>query len=141
MAVTRADRITSTTVKDQIYSDFLADLVPHPVSKDILRFVNEHAVIRSIKNLVLTGKGERLYQPDIGGDINKMLFEPMMESTAEIISKYIQETIDNYEPRAKVLDVSVVPDYNNNLYLVTMTFMIINKEDPVTINITLDRVR
>jgi len=141
MAITRADRITTTTVQDQIYSDFLTDMVPHPVSKDVLRFVNEHAVIRSIKNLVMTDQGERLYQPDLGSNIKRMMFEPMVESTAEIISQYIQETIDVYEPRAKVLDISVVPDYNNNLYAVTLSFMIINKEDPVTLNITLDRVR
>jgi phage baseplate assembly protein W len=141
MAITRADRITTTTVQDQIYSDFLTDMVPHPVSKDVLRFVNEHAVIRSIKNLVMTDQGERLYQPDLGSNIKRMMFEPMIESTAEIISQYIQETIDVYEPRAKVLDISVVPDYNNNLYAVTLSFMIINKEDPVTLNITLDRVR
>jgi phage baseplate assembly protein W len=141
MAITRADRITTTTVQDQIYSDFLTDMVPHPVSKDVLRFVNEHAVIRSIKNLVMTDQGERLYQPDLGSNIKRMMFEPMVESTAEIISQYIQETIDVYEPRAKVLEISVVPDYNNNLYAVTLSFMIINKEDPVTLNITLDRVR
>lgn len=141
MAITRADRITTTTVQDQIYSDFLTDMVPHPVSKDVLRFVNEHAVIRSIKNLILTDQGERLYQPDLGSNIKRMMFEPMIESTAEIISQYIQETIDVYEPRAKVLEISVVPDYNNNLYAVTLSFMIINKEDPVTLNITLDRVR
>ena len=141
MAITRADRITTTSVQDQIYSDFLTDMVPHPVSKDVLRFVNEHAVIRSIKNLVLTDQGERLYQPDLGSNIKRMMFEPMIESTAEILSQYIQETIDVYEPRAKVLDISVVPDYNNNLYAVTLSFMIINKEDPVTLNITLDRVR
>lgn len=141
MAITRADRITTTTVQDQIYSDFLTDMVPHPVSKDVLRFVNEHAVIRSIKNLILTDQGERLYQPNIGSNIKRMMFEPMIESTAEIISQYIQETIDVYEPRAKVLDISVVPDYNNNLYSVTLSFMIINKEDPITVNITLDRVR
>ena len=141
MAITRADRITTTTVQDQIYSDFLTNMVPHPVSKDVLRFVNEHAVIRSIKNLVMTDRGERLYQPDLGSNIKRMMFEPMIESTAEILSQYIQETIDVYEPRAKVLDISVVPDYNNNLYAVTLSFMIINKEDPVTLNITLDRVR
>lgn len=141
MAVTRADRITTTTVQDQIYSDFLTDMVPHPVSKDVLRFVNEHAVIRSIKNLILTDQGERLYQPNIGSNIKRMMFEPMIESTAEIISQYIQETIEVYEPRAKVLEISVVPDYNNNLYSVSLTFMIINKEDPITVNITLDRVR
>jgi phage baseplate assembly protein W len=141
MAITRADRITTTTVQDQIYSDFLTDMVPHPVSKDVLRFVNEHAVIRSIKNLILTDQGERLYQPGIGSNIKRMLFEPMIESTAEIISQYIQEAIEVYEPRAKVLEISVVPDYNNNLYSVSLTFMIINKEDPITVNITLDRVR
>ena len=141
MAITRADRITPTDVKTQIYSDFLADLVPHPVSKDVLRFVNEHAVIRSVKNIVLTDKGERLYQPSIGSDIKKMLFEPMLPATAELISQYIQDAIQQHEPRAKVLDIGVEPDYNNNLYKVSMTFMIINKEDPITLNITLDRVR
>ena len=141
MAITRADRITPTDVKTQIYSDFLADLVPHPVSKDVLRFVNEHAVIRSVKNIVLTDKGERLYQPSLGSDIKKMLFEPMLPATAELISQYIQDAIQQHEPRAKVLDIEVEPDYNNNLYKVSMTFMIINKEDPITLNITLDRVR
>lgn len=141
MAITRADRITPTDTKTQIYSDFLADLVPHPVSKDVLRFVNEHAVIRSVKNIILTDKGERLYQPSIGSDIKKMLFEPMLPATAELISQYIQDAIQQHEPRAKVLDIEVEPDYNNNLYRVSMTFMIINKEDPITLNITLDRVR
>jgi len=141
MAITRADRITQTDVKNQIYSDFLADLVPHPVSKDVLRFVNEQAVIRSVKNIILTDKGERLYQPSLGSDIKRMLFEPMLPASAELISQYIQEAIQLHEPRAKVLDLAVEPDYNNNLYKVSMTFMIINKEDPVTLNITLDRVR
>jgi len=141
MAVTRADRITATSVKDQIYSDFLTDLNSHPVSKDVLRFVNENAVTRSIKNLVLTDRGERLYQPGIGSNIKKLMFEPMVEATAELISQFIQETIDVYEPRAKVLEINVVPDYNNNLYAVTLTYMIINKEDPITLNITLNRVR
>lgn len=141
MAITRADRITQTDIKSQIYSDFLADLVPHPVSKDVLRFVNEQAVIRSVKNIILTDKGERLYQPSLGSDIKRMLFEPMLPATAELISQYIQEAIQLHEPRAKVLDLAVEPDYNNNLYKVSMTFMIINKEDPVTLNITLDRVR
>lgn len=141
MAITRADRITPTDVKTQIYSDFLADLVPHPVSKDVLRFVNEHAVIRSVKNIILTDKGERLYQPSLGSDIKKMLFEPMLPATGELISQYIQDAIQLHEPRAKVLDIEVEPDYNNNLYRVSMTFMIINKEDPITLNITLDRVR
>ena len=73
----RADRITELSAKDEIYSDFLVNLNPHPVSGMLLRFVNEKAVTRSIRNLILTNRGERLYQPKIGSDIRSILFEPM----------------------------------------------------------------
>jgi phage baseplate assembly protein W len=82
--------------KKEIYSDFLTDLNPHPDMKDVVRFIDENAVKRSIKNLILTNKYERLYQPEIGSDINKILFEPMVNSTAQILTKYIRETIENH---------------------------------------------
>lgn len=137
----RADRFTATDRKSQFYSDFLSNLNPHPVAKDIVRYVNETAVIRSIKNLILTNRGERLYQPKIGSDIQSMLFEPMGSASAELISTYVLDTIDKYEPRAKVLNVDVLPDYENNLYTVNIVFFVINKQEPVTTQITLIRVR
>ena len=117
----RADRYTELTNKKEFYSDFLTDLTPHPVSGETLRLVNENAVTRSIKNLMNTNKGERLYQPDIGGDIRKLLFEPMTDATAEILSATIQQTITNYEPRAKVLDTRVIPYYDDNMYVVSQS--------------------
>lgn len=135
------DRFTVNDTKNQIYSDFLNDLTPHPVTGDVVRFVNENAVNRSIRNLLFTNKGERLYQPDIGSDLTKMLFEPMSDGIAELISTSIQSTINNYEPRAKVLSVYVAPDYNNNRYVVTVEYMLINRQSPVTLNVTLTRVR
>lgn len=131
----------SPLVKETYYSDFLIDLNPHPVVKDIVKYTNEYTVIASIKNLLLTNKGERLYQPDIGGDIRRLLFEPIGESTSELLSVAVQQTIANHEPRAKVtkVDVQAVPD--NNLYVVTITFYVINNVEPITTNITLSRVR
>lgn len=140
MAIVK-DRFTVNDTKNQIYSDFLNDLTPHPVTGDVVRFVNENAVNRSIRNLLFTNKGERLYQPDIGSDLTKMLFEPMSDGIAELISTSIQSTINNYEPRAKVLSVYVAPDYNNNRYVVTVEYMLINRQSPVTLNVTLTRVR
>ena len=139
--VTRADKNTPLLNQDQIYSDFLTDLNPHPVSKDIVKFINERAVSRSVRNLLSTNRGERLYQPDIGSDLSSLLFEPMTDGMATTISNLIYGTLNQYEPRAKILRLAVVPNYDRNLYDVTISFMIINSQEPFTLNIALDRVR
>lgn len=139
---TRSDKFTQSSAKvSQRYSDFLVNLNPHPVIKDIVRYVDEMAVGRAIKNLLLTNRGERLYQPRIGSDIRQMLFEPMGSASAELISTYIQQTIREHEPRAILQSVNVEPNYEQNQYSVTITYMVINKSDPTTINLTLERVR
>lgn len=139
--VTRADKNTPLSNQDQIYSDFLIDLNPHPVSKDIVKFINERSVARSIRNILSTNRGERLYQPDIGGDLSNLLFEPMTDGMSTTIYNLIYNTLEQYEPRAKILNMAVIPNYDKNLYNVTITFMIINSQEPFTLNIALDRVR
>lgn len=140
MAIAR-DRFDQSSTKYQVYSDFLNDLTPHPVVKDVVRYVNEASVNRSIRNLLLTNKGERLYQPTLGSDINKLLFEPMIASTADLISKFVQDTIRYHEPRAKVLSVDVTGYEEQNAYEITIQYLIINKQDPVQLTVTLSRVR
>jgi phage baseplate assembly protein W len=140
MAIAK-DKFDKASTKYQIYSDFLNDLTPHPVVKDIVRYTNEAAVNRSIRNLLLTNRGERLYQPDIGSDLQQLLFEPMIASTGDLIRKFVQNTISTYEPRAKVLDVQVLAYEAQNAYAVTISYMIINRQDPVQLTVTLDRVR
>jgi phage baseplate assembly protein W len=141
MATSRADRFTQTDKKNQIYSDFLTDLTPHPVSGDVVRFVNEAAVIRSIRNLISTNRGERLYQPTIGSSLSALLFEPMDDSMADLIASAVRETIQNHEPRAKVLEVDAEAFEDENRYIVTITIMVINREEPLTFNVSLTRVR
>lgn len=126
---------------DIYYSDFLIDLNPHPVVKDIVKYTNEHAINSSIRNLLLTNRGERLYQPDVGSDIRKLLFEPIADSTAELLSSLIETTIRTYETRAKVTSVVVTPFEDKNLYVVTVTYYTINSQQAVSTNITLNRVR
>ena len=142
MAISRSDKFTQSSAKlTQRYSDFLIDLNPHPVVKDIVKYIDEMAVNKAIRNLILTDRGERLYQPDIGSDLRSMLFEPMSSASGELISTFIQSTIKDYEPRAVVLQVRVVPNYDKNLYTVTIVYMVINKAEPTTLNIALERIR
>lgn len=127
--------------QSELYSDFLTDLNPHPEMKDVVRFTNENAVKRSIRNLILTNRYERPFQPRIGSDINKILFEPMNSVTASVLKQYIKETIDNYEPRCKLIDVMVMGYEERNVYVVTIIFATINKEEPTTLQLSLYRVR
>lgn len=127
--------------KKELFSDFLCDLNPHPEMKDIVRYVDENAVKRSIKNLILTNRYERLFQPDIGSDIRKILFEPMVSATAQVLKGYIRDTINAYEPRCKLLEVEVIPNEQRQMYRVIIIFAILNKTEPVQLDISLYRVR
>jgi hypothetical protein len=67
--------ITPLTRRRELHSDFHKDLALLPGRNDIARRVNENSVKEAIKNILLTNKGERLFQPLIGSDIKSMLFE------------------------------------------------------------------
>lgn len=97
--MSRADKYTELTNPDELYSDFLVNLNPHPVSGAVLRFTNEKAVTRSIRNLLLTNPGERLYQPDLGSGIRQLLFEPISDFTTNTLGRFIEDTISKHEQR------------------------------------------
>lgn len=132
---------TVTTTVQKRYSDLDLNFTVHPVRKDINKNVDSIAVINSIKNLVLTNHYEVPFQPEIGSNINKLLFENMDNITASAIEREIAQVIQNFEPRVKISKVNVSPDFDNNSYSVGMEFYIINRTDPITINFFLERTR
>jgi phage baseplate assembly protein W len=132
--------MASTTTAPQ-YSDFTTSFVVHPVSNDLGRVTDFEAVRRSIKNLILTDKYERLLDPNIGSNIKRCLFEPMDGATTVMLQNYIRDTIKNYEPRARLVDVIVTPDYNNNAYHISIYFTVTFSEKMQTVTFYLNRVR
>ena len=137
----RTDYYTGTQKKQEIYSDFLTDLNPHPEAKDIVRFTNENAVKKSIRNIILTNRFERPFQPNLGSSINRLMFEPITASTAQTMTNMITEAITNHEPRCNLISVTVVPLEDQHAMNVEIVFMVINIQNPVTLNITLYKVR
>lgn len=125
----------------EIYSDFRNDFAVHPVNKDLIKTTNEDAVKQSIKNILQTSQGERLFEPTFGGDLRAYLFENVTPFTEKAIQDAIISTIQNYEPRAGLLDVIVSANPDLNRYSVSITFYVINKEEPVQLDFILDRVR
>jgi phage baseplate assembly protein W len=99
------------------------------------------AVINSIKNLVLTNHYERPFQPSIGSNVRRLLFENMDNITASSIENEIRQTVLNYEPRARITRIDAVADFDNNGFNVEMEFFVVNRTDPITINFFLERIR
>lgn len=136
-------RAASTPQQSQpeLFSDFLTNLDVHPIKNDVVRNINEEAVKRSIRNLLLTGRGERLFDTALGSDIRGILFEPTDPSTEQVLEGYVTKTIENYEPRALIHKVRVLVDDDTNTANVTIIFSILNTREPIVLELLLNRIR
>lgn len=123
------------------YKDLDLNFLIHPVRKDINKHKDEMAVINSIKNLMMTNHYERPFQPDLGSNVRRLLFENLDKITAISMEREIRQVVENYEPRAQIRTLDIIPDVDNNGFSVRMEFYIMNMTDPVTINFFLERVR
>lgn len=129
-------------VQVQTFKDLNVTFKSHPVTGDLIVSKNEAAIKQAVINLLLTNKGERVFNSDLGSSISTYLFEPLDVGTAAIINSEIQETLRKYEGRIKVLSIDTTPNYEDNGFDVQLDFEIIGREDrPFSINFFLERTR
>lgn len=124
-----------------VYSDITNNIDVHPISGDALRLTNQEAVKRAIRNLLLTAAGERPYQPNIGSGLRHLLFEPINPVTEQMIAEHITQTINTYEPRAKLQYVNVNVNPDNAAYSALIVFSMVNITEPITLSVILQRIR
>lgn len=130
----------ATTITNR-YSDLDLKFTMHPVKKDIVISVDDQAVIRSVRNLILTNHYERPFHPEIGSNVRRMLFEPISPLTANFLQREIEDTIRNFEPRVNLQSVVVQIKPDENYYSAIITFFIVNRTQPTTLNLVLQRLR
>ena len=115
---------------------------PHPVTGDLIVKKDDAAVKQAIVNLLMTSRGERPFQPNLGSDLRRILFNPLDASTAAQIGENIRETLDTYEPRISILQLDVDTNFDDNGFDVELEFEIIGREDtPTAIEFFLERTR
>ena len=124
-----------------VYSDLFTDFDKHPVKNTLLRKTNVDAVKQSVKNLLLTNKGERLFQPNLGGNIRALLFENITPQTFLTAREHIFDTLAAHEPRANVLDVVITNTSNEHEVFIQVLFSVLNIQEPVSVEVFLERVR
>ena len=133
--------LTPKTKKITIYTDFKKNLEVSPVSQDITLLKDEDSVKESIKNLVLTDRGERLMRPNLGGNIRAMLFENITPSVLKMIEDQVRTTIELYESRAELIDVIASSNIDDNIVRVNVLFYVKNNQQPISVDVFLERTR
>jgi len=129
----------STT--NRTWSDIDLDFTSHPVTGDINRKRGVEAIKRSVRNLILTDKYERPFNPELGSGLAGLLFELVTPTTATVIKLQIKELLENYEPRIILDDIKIQGDIDRNGYFVTLKFTPINTIQPVVLELFLERLR
>jgi phage baseplate assembly protein W len=112
------------------FKDLSASFQTNPLSNDLIALKNESAIARSVRNLVLTGQGERPFQPVLGTGVSRLLFENMDKLTASAIRSELRTTIENYEPRVEINEIIVEADFERNAFDVTLQYFIIGMDVP-----------
>lgn len=133
--------LTPLTRKLSLYSDFHKDMTQNPISDDLALKLDENAVKESLKNLVLTDKGERPFQPELGGNVRAYLFDLMTPDVIKMIEEEVRTVINNHEPRVSLINVDVTGLSDENTVSVDIYFYLRNSETPLSTTVFLERTR
>ena len=126
----------------QVFSDLNLIFVAHPLTGDITKLTNIEAVKRSVRNLINTNFYERPFHPEIGSNVRAVLFEPVSPIIEDILSRHIQDVIENFEPRVELININSKARLDENAYTVTIEFFVRNSPSGVqTVNLFLERLR
>ncbi len=128
--------------QSQTYKDFNISFKSHPITNDLLVVKDDVAIKQSIRSLLLTQYGERLFNPEVGTKLKKILFDPLDYATAADVRNEIFRCLSLYEPRISVTSIEVEPNEDKNSYDVELEFEYVSRDSsPVVIEFLLERTR
>jgi len=124
------------------YTDLDLFFTKRASDNDVGVITDIQAVKRSIRNLVQLDHYDKPFHPEIGSGVRQMLFELMTPITSVILARKIEYVINNFEPRAILEAVTVIPDYDRNAYEVRIEFYVVNTPtELVDMSVLLERLR
>lgn len=136
-----ADKFTTTPLRNERYSDFYNNFNKNFGTKDLARLTNEDSIINSLKNIILTRKGERPFFPEFGCNISGLLFENFSKFTTDAIETEIKTAVENFEPRVKTIKVKAIEAQDDHSIELQLFFTTINNPENISISFFLSRIR
>ena len=124
------------------FKDISMSFKVSPLTYDLIANKNETAIARSIRNLILTAPGERPFNPELGSQVSRLLFDPIDDITTEALREQIENTINNFEPRVRLRQVVVQPNFDANEYDISIRYDIVGIEaTPQQLSFALQQTR
>lgn len=101
-----------------------------------ITYTTKEAVKSNILNFFLTGKRERIMNPNMGAGIREQLFEQITNNTAENLEDIITFGLGDYFPQIKLTNLNVSASPDQNLIQIYFSYSIKNTniQDEITIN-------
>tara|TARA_Y200000002_G_scaffold305357_1_gene261103 strand:+ start:128 stop:547 length:420 start_codon:yes stop_codon:yes gene_type:complete len=125
--------------RSRTFTDLSLGMVRNANTQDVAIVKNDNAIKQAVKNLIMTTPGEKPFQPLVGSNVSQLLFEPMDDFTGDAIKQEIINTIQSFEPRVRLSDVSVRSDFSRNTFNVTVSYKIVGVPVKETIEFVLQR--
>jgi phage baseplate assembly protein W len=123
------------------YSDLDLSFKINPFTKDLYLKTDEDAVKTALKHLIQTRNFERPFHPEIGTQVHSLMFENFSPAVKIAMERTIEEAIKKFEPRVRLVDLTVDETLESNDLSVNIIFTLKNTEAPITITTLLSRVR
>lgn len=127
--------------QQQLFRDFDISFDVHPITKNLLMKNGVDAIKQSFKNLIFTNFYEKPFHPEIGSNIKATLFENISTKFLGLnIERFIRE-VALLEPRIDLQKVEVIAAPDDNYIVINIEFFAKGIANPVSFDITLERVR
>lgn len=126
------------------YRDIDITFLSNPATEDVRVKTDADAIKQSVRNIISTSFGEKPFHPEFGCGLRGLLFEPLDDITRERMLSAIRTSLENWEPRVKLISISVNENpYDDNEINLTVIFQILNGKNEGTQKLTalLKRVR
>ena len=123
------------------YVDLDLSFKVNPFTRDLYLKTDEDAVKTALKHLILTKNFERPFHPEIGTQVQSLMFENFSPAVKIALERTIQETIELFEPRIRLISVTVSETRMSNDLAINIVFALRNTETPITLTTLLSRVR
>ena len=114
----------------QKFKDISMSFQSNPLTFDLIALKDANAIARSIRNIITTRPGEKLFNPEFGTKITDSLFELLDETTADEIKDEIEYSINNFEPRVRYISSIVEPKFSENAFNVKIIYQIVGLDIP-----------
>ena len=134
---------STVVAKKTQYADFDLNMyVDKELTKgDIVPLTDLDAVKNAVRNILLSNSYDRPFQPRLGANLRRHLFEPADQFTTFALKQDIKIALENYEPRIDQVNVIANFDEDANQYIISLAFRVITPNQRTDMTIRLSRLR